>query len=505
MSARAEIRPGRDPVSEARADGVQRSVRQISPLGRGHQGQPVGWQIADTVLAVGLLAGVVILGNLDQMPQGLEAFLAIRFSVKNLLLLTAFGSAWPAVLKACGIYSPKRLRTGEGEWPRLVIAAAIGGVLAMVFPLTSASGAVKPIHVLLFAAAVAPATAGLHGIARTFRRWTRANTPRNFVIVGSGPRACASYLELHRGGVRHNILGFVDDAAGSPQARGWMNALGELDGLESVLTRYAVHEVRIALPARSCYDAFQHAIATCERVGVDFSYPLDTFQHTLTRPRLSTVEGHSTVNATPIPQVEDLVFKRVFDIVVAAGMLAFLSPLIVLIAALVKLTSRGPTLFAQERYGKQKRLFTMYKFRTMHVDAECALHRDQRLYDEYVQNNFKLAEGRDPRLTSVGRLLRKSSLDELPQLWNVLRGDMSIVGPRPIVPDEIGHYGAVASLLLALKPGLTSMWVVEGRSEVGYPRRADLELMYVRNWSLRRDLWILLHTVPAVFRGAGAH
>jgi len=186
-------------------------------------------------------------------------------------------------------------------------------------------------------------------------------------------------------------------------------------------------------------------------------------------------------------------------------MLVFLSPLILLIAAVVKLTSRGPVLFAQQRYGKHKRLFVMYKFRTMKVEAEAALRRDPQLYQEYVQNNFKLAEGRDPRVTAIGHFLRKSSLDELPQLWNVLRGDMSIVGPRPIVPDEMDHYGAVASLLLALKPGLTSMWVVEGRSAVGYPRRAALELMYVRDWSLRRDLWILLRTLPAILRGSGAY
>jgi lipopolysaccharide/colanic/teichoic acid biosynthesis glycosyltransferase len=283
-----------------------------------------------------------------------------------------------------------------------------------------------------------------------------------------------------------------------------MEALGKLDELEALLTRLVVDEVWITLPVKSCYDAFQHVIAVCERVGVDFSYPLDTFRHALTRPRLSHAGGHSVINATPITEADDLALKRAFDIAIAAAMLAIFSPLILLSAATVRLTSRGPILFAQERYGKGKRLFVLYKFRTMHVDAEAALRRDPLLYEEYRRNNFKLSDARDPRVTFVGRILRKSSLDELPQLWNVLRGDMSIVGPRPIVLSEVGQYAGVASLLLALKPGLTNMWVIEGWNAVGYPKRADLELRYVRDWSLRRDLWILLRTVPAVLRRAVA-
>jgi lipopolysaccharide/colanic/teichoic acid biosynthesis glycosyltransferase len=240
-------------------------------------------------------------------------------------------------------------------------------------------------------------------------------------------------------------------------------------------------------------------------VGVEFSYPVDTFEHVFTQPRLTNGEGHSTINAAPVPHDERLIYKRVFDIAFASVMLIVLSVPMVLIAVAVKVTSRGPILFAQQRYGKNRRLFVMYKFRSMRVDAESALLENPDLCAEYHANNFKLPDKRDPRITPLGRFLRRTSLDELPQLWNVVRGEMSIVGPRPILPAEISHYGAVASLLLALKPGLTSMWVVEGRSSVGYPRRAHLEIMYVRNWSLLRDLCIVAKTVPAVLRGTGAH
>ncbi len=145
MSAPAETRPGRDRVSEAAADPLQGAGRWGFPLGRWRRRQPTGWRIADAVLAIGLLAGVVIVTNLDHMPQGLAGFLAIRLSVKNALLITAFGWAWPWVLALCGLYSPSRLRTGKGELVRLLVAGAIGGVVALVFPLTSRSGMVTPL------------------------------------------------------------------------------------------------------------------------------------------------------------------------------------------------------------------------------------------------------------------------------------------------------------------------------------------------------------------------
>jgi lipopolysaccharide/colanic/teichoic acid biosynthesis glycosyltransferase len=140
----------------------------------------------------------------------------------------------------------------------------------------------------------------------------------------------------------------------------------------------------------------------------------------------------------------------------------------------------------------------------MRKDAEASLRGDPELYREYVENNFKLSDDRDPRLTRVGRWLRRTSLDELPQLLNVFVGDMSLVGPRPIVPEELERYGHGAAVFLSLKPGMTGAWQVNGRSTIGYPARADIELEYVRNWSLGRDLWILLTTIPAVLRMRGA-
>jgi exopolysaccharide production protein ExoY len=199
----------------------------------------------------------------------------------------------------------------------------------------------------------------------------------------------------------------------------------------------------------------------------------------------------------------ELVLKRAIDIVGAVTGLVLAAPLMLPIAAAIRLSGPGPVLFAHRRIGTGGRPFRCFKFRSMQVDAEERLRRDPVLYEAYVRNNFKLPDGRDPRVTLVGRFLRLSSLDELPQLWNVLRGDMSLVGPRPVVADELGHYGDGAALLLSLKPGLAGAWVAGGRSEVGYPARAELELTYVRNWHLGLDLSILMRTIPMVLTRRG--
>jgi exopolysaccharide biosynthesis polyprenyl glycosylphosphotransferase len=200
------------------------------------------------------------------------------------------------------------------------------------------------------------------------------------------------------------------------------------------------------------------------------------------------------------------VLKRAMDMVFAALLLVPAALVLALIGLLVKLTSRGPILFSQQRLGRNGVPFAIYKFRTMRVDAESLLASSPELYQKYVENNFKLPDGEDFRITPIGRFLRASSLDELPQLFNVLRGDMSIVGPRPIVPAEIEKYGEYGSLLLSVKPGMTGQWQVNGRSNiVEYSHRVRLDMEYIRDQSLRGDVEIIVKTVSTVARMEGAH
>jgi len=198
--------------------------------------------------------------------------------------------------------------------------------------------------------------------------------------------------------------------------------------------------------------------------------------------------------------------KRLVDLAFAVMALLIFAPLMGVIALAVKLTSAGPVFFRQERLGKDGRCFQIFKFRTMRADAEALLKADPQLYDRYRNSNFKLAKGEDFRVTPLGCFLRSSSLDELPQLFNVLTGDMSLVGPRPIVPDEIEQYDDYARLLLSVKPGMTGYWQINGRSLItDYAARVRLDMEYIRDQSLRGDLQIMLKTVSAVTRMEGAH
>jgi exopolysaccharide production protein ExoY len=196
--------------------------------------------------------------------------------------------------------------------------------------------------------------------------------------------------------------------------------------------------------------------------------------------------------------------KRGVDLVIAALALVLSSPVLLAIAVLIRLTTRGPILFSQERVGYGGRLFRCYKFRSMREDAEEFLERhlasNPAAMREWTETQ-KLKH--DPRVTPLGRLLRKSSLDELPQLWNVMRGEMSCIGPRPVVESELARYGEFAADYMKARPGITGLWQVSGRGRVSYRERVEIDRAYARSWSMRLDLWIVPRTIPALFRFDG--
>jgi lipopolysaccharide/colanic/teichoic acid biosynthesis glycosyltransferase len=196
--------------------------------------------------------------------------------------------------------------------------------------------------------------------------------------------------------------------------------------------------------------------------------------------------------------------RRVLDLAIALVTIAALSPILLTLAIAIKLDSRGPVLFAHRRLGRNGRHFDCLKFRTMEMDAEHRVFHDEELRHHYVSNHFKIPLHLDPRVTRLGRFLRRSSLDELPQLWNVVKGEMALVGPRPIVALEATHYGDQLNTLLSVRPGITGSWAVGGRSELGYPERVDVELSYVRTRSFLSDLAILVRTPWAVLTQRGA-
>jgi exopolysaccharide biosynthesis polyprenyl glycosylphosphotransferase len=198
--------------------------------------------------------------------------------------------------------------------------------------------------------------------------------------------------------------------------------------------------------------------------------------------------------------------KRLLDLLGSSILLMVLSPALLLSALLVKLSSPGPILFSQQRLGQKGRRFRMLKFRTMYPDAEERLGSDPELLRIYLANNHKVPPKQDPRIAPFGKFLRKTSIDELPQLFNVLKGEMSLVGPRPVTPPQLEQYGEYGPLFLCARPGLTGYWQVQGRSEIAdFSRRTALDIEYIRDQSLKTDLFILLKTIPAVVRRKGAH
>jgi exopolysaccharide biosynthesis polyprenyl glycosylphosphotransferase len=246
-------------------------------------------------------------------------------------------------------------------------------------------------------------------------------------------------------------------------------------------------------------DTFLH----CEELGVTARVVLNFFPHSISRMELHEFEGFPLLSFSTAPTNEVLMFvRRVLDVLLAGIILVIFGPFVMLPAALlIKLTSPGPVLFKQKRCGHNGRVFTMYKFRSMVDNAE-QLRVEMEAFNEMDGPVFKFS--RDPRITTIGKIIRRRSIDELPQLFNVLQGHMSLVGPRPPLPKEVARYERWQRRRLSMKPGMTCLWQISGRNEVSFEDWMKLDLTYIDNWSLLLDLKILLKTVPVVLLGRGA-
>jgi exopolysaccharide biosynthesis polyprenyl glycosylphosphotransferase len=340
---------------------------------------------------------------------------------------------------------------------------------------------------------------------RLLSRWVRARgyNFRTVLLVGTGPKASqlADFMEAHpHWGFR--VAGYLDDENGGQIRRSnrWP-CLGRIGDLETILGREVVDEVIFVIEKGKLGD-YEQALLVAERHGVRAHVSLDIFPHVLARPVLEELDGIPLLTFTTTPSNPmQLVVKRAIDLALSLLLFVLTLPIQALAALAIRLTSRGPIFFRQVRCGLNGRHFTLLKFRTMEAEAEARLLEIAHL-NEMTGPVFKSA--RDPRLTPVGQLLRRLSIDELPQLWNVIVGDMSLVGPRPPLPEEVSRYEPWQRRRLSMSPGLTCLWQVSGRSEVDFDRWMALDLKYIDTWSPMLDLKILLKTVPAVLSGRGA-
>jgi exopolysaccharide biosynthesis polyprenyl glycosylphosphotransferase len=271
--------------------------------------------------------------------------------------------------------------------------------------------------------------------------------------------------------------------------------------LPELLRRSIVDEVIFAVDS-AALSQLEDTFLLCDEQGVRTRVAIDFFPHVNSEITLDRVGGAPllTFSAAPLDDLR-LVLKRLFDMVVAALALVVLTPLLGVCALLIKLSSPGPVIFRQARCGLNGRRFTLFKFRSMVQNAHELREELEHLNEREIA--FKIAD--DPRITPLGRWLRKFSIDELPQLWNVLRGDMSVVGPRPPLPEEVDRYQAWQRRRLRMRPGLTCLWAIAGRDKIDFNAWMRLDISYIENWSLGLDWSIILKTIPHVLAGRGAH
>jgi exopolysaccharide biosynthesis polyprenyl glycosylphosphotransferase len=414
---------------------------------------------------------------------------------------------WMAFLAVFGTRRSRVVGTGAAEY-KGVVNTGLGILLTLVLLAFIFDGDLSRGFTF---AATAAGTAGLVLSRALWRVWL--NTRRQFghyaqnvVIVGSSATATLLAKDLRRNyQAGYWIVGacISDGSKGQPLPGTDVPVLGDVDEVGMALEATGADTVLIA---------GGHQMTPSEVRALSWSLEPGR-QHLIVSPSLTDVAGpriHSRpVAGLPLIHIEtpryegaDRALKRLFDIVGAAGLLLVLAPVLIAVALIIKITSPGPVLFSHQRIGKDGRPFPMLKFRSMIPDADAML---QKLLLEQGKSDkplFKIEN--DPRITPIGRFIRKYSIDEVPQLINVLRGDMSLVGPRPQVAKEVELYDNAAARRLFVKPGMTGLWQVSGRSNLGWDESVRLDLYYVENWSMAADLSILWKTFRAVLASDGA-
>jgi exopolysaccharide biosynthesis polyprenyl glycosylphosphotransferase len=484
------------------AAGRQRTRRLHAPATY----QPLSLELlraTDTFIAGTVLVAVFLAVNVSTVSDELTEFLLVRASVRNLVFFCAFIALWQTLFTLAGLYDPRAIRGRRAEAKRVAAAAAIGSVAVLAISFVDLRSAFPSIAAGYFFVGTVAMTLGVRGVAREVSARTRSWAVKEILVVGSGPRAYKLLRDLQSvPDSGYHLVGFVDsnDEIELKEIRERM--VGRLEDLETLLMRHPIDEVLIALPIRSCYEQIEEVIRTCERVGVESKYFADVFENGFARPHYDRSGDLPAVSLKVVQDDARLLVKRIFDLVAAVLALVALAPVLALVALGIKATSPGPVIFSQWRYGRNRRLFKMYKFRTMVQDAE-QLQVDLEHLNEVGGPVFKIAD--DPRVTRFGRFLRRTSLDELPQLLNVLRGEMSFVGPRPLPTRDVNrfHEGRLMRRF-SVMPGLTCLWQINGRNQIDFDEWLRLDLEYIDHWSLWLDFMILLRTLPAVIRGTGA-
>jgi exopolysaccharide biosynthesis polyprenyl glycosylphosphotransferase len=411
-------------------------------------------------------------------------------------------------LAVCGIYRSRRLSGSGAELGDIAGAAALnavaGALVAAAIRVPGSVWVILSVYWGLWMVGVSASRLFLRQALRHFRAHGRNH--RRLLVVGTNQRAMDFASTLLRDPDRgYELVGFVDDrwpGTENFEARGF-SRVATFEELPDFLRRTIIDEIAMFVPVASYYRHCAQIAALCEQHGIIMRLNADIFGLKLSRWHSDRYHGHSYVTAYPTGGSGwRLAVKRLVDVGGSSMLLLLCAPLLIAAALAIKLNSRGPIFFVQDRVGQNRRIFRIYKFRTMVAGAEKLMKHLESL-NEMSGPVFKIRN--DPRITTVGRILRRSSIDELPQLFNVLKGDMSLVGPRPLaVRDYNGFSEDWQRRRFSVKPGITCLWQISGRNTLSFDRWMVLDLQYMDEWSLWLDFKILAKTVPAVMRGEGA-
>jgi exopolysaccharide biosynthesis polyprenyl glycosylphosphotransferase len=463
---------------------------------------------ADLLIMMAAFAAALVLSGPYVEGHRVDEFLAVRVTLGNLVFFAGFLVLWNIIFGAFGLYRSRRVGLMTDEWLDVAKAAAVGTLILSGLGLVFGFSAVNRVFIAVFFTTAVLGTVLVRTILRSFlggiRR--RGRNLRNLVIIGCGPRGAQFGKEVRsRPELGYLLLGYIDEIAPPPNPLHGKpeKLLGSLEHAREILAGIEVDEVVISLPIRSYYEAITQLIGLCEELGLVVRIPADFFESRLVHAYVDKL--HDTPVLTlqaQAPAGGSTALKRVIDFFGSVAIMITFSPFFAFLAAAIKLDSRGPVFFVQERVGLGRRKFRLIKFRTMQVDAEERQAEIEGL-NEVKGAAFKIKN--DPRITRVGRILRKFSLDEIPQMWNVFRGEMSLVGPRPLPVRDVSRFdGEWQQRRFTVRPGLTCLWQINGRHNIDFEHWMELDLQYIDNWSLALDFDILLKTVPAVLRGTGA-
>lgn len=465
-------------------------------------------KVFDLFLVVFAFVSTTVLVVRSEYEISLARFLSIRTRISNVALFVLALFICHIVFHLCGLYRSRRLSRRRAELLDMVKAMTLNTAFFVAYSwLFSIQMITVPFLAIFWVTSTIFLVSGrllLRQIAAYLR--IQGKDLRYILILGTNPRAVEFANRLTANPeLGYRLLGFVDDDWPGMVAlrRTSYEVVSDFDGLAEFLRRNVIDEVAIYLPFGSFYRHSSQVASLCEQHGITMRFNSDIFGLANTRWRAEELEGDQYIATyTGTNDLWPRMMKRTLDIIVASLALLALSPIFIFAAIAIKLTSEGDVFFLQERLGLNKRRFKVYKFRTMVPNAE-KLMASLEKHNEMGGPVFKMKN--DPRITPIGKFLRRTSIDELPQLLNVIKGDISLVGPRPLpVRDYEGFSQDWQRRRFSVKPGITCLWQVNGRNKLSFDQWMMLDLQYMDEWSLWLDLKILARTVPAVLKGEGA-